>query len=167
MCRAIVHGDLKPENIRITSSGAVRILDFGSATAVTPGAPCVHSGGLTREYASPERLATHVVDARTDLWAVGIILYEALTGSHPDGRPDVRGMNPALARIVTRSLALADENRYPSAAAMARDLDEVAGGVTSTVSEEIPTGILRSCFAAARRPASAAINAAELGWNEM
>ncbi|WP_437679097.1 nSTAND1 domain-containing NTPase [Sorangium sp. So ce131] len=96
----IVHRDLKPENIRLDDAGCVKVLDFGIAkrmeatrAATITGAPAAVAGGVghgrqsaalgTPRYMSPEQLLGRDVDHRSDLWAMGIMLYELLTGRHP------------------------------------------------------------------------------------
>jgi len=89
----IVHRDLKPENIFVTSEGTVKVLDFGIAKALSsvekaPAAPMsqdTEGSGLigTPQYMSPEQFGNGEIDHRSDLWAVGIILFELLTGRHP------------------------------------------------------------------------------------
>ena len=78
----IVHRDLKPENIVVTLTGTVKVLDFGVATLLEPGAA---QGGIagTLPYMSPEQLGTETVDHRSDLWAIGILLFELLAAKHP------------------------------------------------------------------------------------
>jgi Tol biopolymer transport system component len=92
--RGIVHRDLKPANIKRTASGAVKILDFGLAKSVNPSSsdqgfsnsPTLVSGSMagvilgTAPYMSPEQARGKTVDARTDIWAFGCVLYEMLTG---------------------------------------------------------------------------------------
>ncbi|MBN1481112.1 serine/threonine protein kinase [candidate division KSB1 bacterium] len=80
--KSIMHLDLKPENIIITPEGDVKILDFGVGELVSrQGAQRSTSGTLA--YMSPEQLMGKAIDFRTDIWAVGVILYEMLDGQRP------------------------------------------------------------------------------------
>jgi Tol biopolymer transport system component len=139
--RGIVHRDLKPENVFVAPDDGVKILDFGLAT-LRDGAPT--DGGLgqalsgtivgTAGYMAPEQIEGKPVDGRADLFALGVMLYEMLTGRHPfrgastietlhavlASEPgDPRAENPrvpeALARIVQRLLAKRPEARFQSA----------------------------------------------------
>jgi tRNA A-37 threonylcarbamoyl transferase component Bud32/tetratricopeptide (TPR) repeat protein len=142
----IIHRDLKPENIAITDKQAVKILDFGiarfrqeiecrieSETAETVTALMPHAGGIagTLGYMSPEQASGRPVDARSDIFSIGVVLFEALTGSRPfrgetpteiiaailkDSPVPVRelrkGIDPRLARIVERCLAKDPADRF-------------------------------------------------------
>jgi serine/threonine protein kinase len=133
----IIHGDIKPANIMLTASGDVKILDFGLARKMQPG---MIVGTLA--YMSPEQLRGEGIDARSDLFSLGVLLYEGATGRHPfDGptllaiataiatidpplpsslRPD---LPPAFDRIIAFVLAKNRErHRYTSASTLAEDL---------------------------------------------
>jgi hypothetical protein len=80
---AIVHCDLKPENIYLTSDGVVKVLDFGIATLFDSARTAAHQVSGTPAYMAPEQWGADDIDHRADLWAVGIILWEMLTARHP------------------------------------------------------------------------------------
>ena len=144
----IVHRDLKPSNIFLTRHG-VKLLDFGLARPLVDDGgetdPALTQPGLivgTPKYMAPEQLQGSVIDARTDVFAVGAILYEMLAGYAPfdastlaatankilHTNPAVLGGSPAIAtadRVIHRALAKAPAQRYPSASAMADDLRSV------------------------------------------
>ncbi len=159
--KGIVHRDLKPENVMITSDGRVKILDFGLAKlhlpSVTPDASTQeHATGPgtvlgTVAYMSPEQVRGQTVDHRSDLFSVGVVLYEMLSGERPftgDTAPDTqasilnteprdlpaeRQVPPVLERIVRRCLEKQPERRFQSASDLAFALDALSSvsiGVT-------------------------------------
>jgi serine/threonine-protein kinase len=82
--RGIVHGDVKPANILVTSDGTPKIVDFG--LSILAGRPVIKKGGApTRAigYMSPEQLRGDAIDPRSDIWSLGVMLYEMLTGKQP------------------------------------------------------------------------------------
>jgi len=86
--KQVIHRDLKPSNILVTDSGQVRLLDFGVAKLLEADADhtsltSIYGRALTPDYASPELLRGDLVDARSDIYSLGILLYELLTGTRP------------------------------------------------------------------------------------
>jgi serine/threonine protein kinase len=167
VCRAVAHGhaagvvhrDLKPGNILVGGDGLPRVIDFGVAkladdldadAAVTETGPCVG----TRQYMSPEQFGGGPDDARSDVYAFGVILHELVSGRLPydvsrmslvdtarivrETRPaplEVRepGLGRGLDAIAAACLAKSPDGRYASATALADDLERVAAGQPATV----------------------------------
>jgi serine/threonine protein kinase len=152
----VVHRDVKPENIKLSPGGAV-LLDFGIAKAVAASAvvgPRVTRSGFTvgtSAYMSPEQVAgVKDIDHRSDLYSLGCVVYECLTGAPPYEHPDERrvlGMHqrgaipdprkrrpdtpPLLAKLVTKALAKQPGQRWQSAAEMQKALAACEGSPSS------------------------------------
>ena len=96
--RSLVHGDLKPGNIRISASGEVKVLDFGIAKALSLSRKVTRNEFGSLPYMSPERLDSDVqeVGRPADLWALGVILYELLSGAAPFHAPDTRRLEQQI-----------------------------------------------------------------------
>jgi len=135
----IVHGDIKPKNVRIDAHGEVRVLDFGIAKALSLSRRLTRNEFGSVPYASPERLDTGEVNAQSDLWSLAVMLYEMLTGMQPYQADSterlermIRSRIPpppapdpcpdALRRILMKALANDPAVRYHSARDFANDL---------------------------------------------
>lgn len=152
--QGVVHCDIKPENVMLTADGSVKLLDFGVArTIATPGGDTWASRTNTSTfsgtpaYMSPEVLNEQKPDARSDIFSLGVVLYEMLAGENPFHtatmietanrvihldpaplpklRPDV---SEQLGRIVSHAIEKRPDERYASATELARDLRAVISG---------------------------------------
>ncbi len=146
----IIHRDVKPANIMISKTGAVKVMDFGIARAIADtGNPVTQTAAVigTAQYLSPEQARGERVDARSDVYSLGCVLYEILTGQPPfvgdtpvsvayqhvreDPVPPSHkhgGISPELDAVVLKALAKNPDNRYQSAAEMRADLVRVHSG---------------------------------------
>jgi serine/threonine-protein kinase len=146
----IIHRDVKPANIMISKTGAVKVMDFGIARAIADtGNPVTQTAAVigTAQYLSPEQARGERVDARSDVYSLGCVLYEMLTGQPPfvgdtpvsvayqhvreDPVPPSHkhgGISPELDAVVLKALAKNPDNRYQSAAEMRADLVRVHSG---------------------------------------
>ena len=131
----IVHRDIKPGNILLDADGNAKLADFGiarvdeSAGELTLTMPGMTIGTL--KYMAPEQKAdAKSADARSDIYSLGVVFYEMLTGEAPEGRFGLpselrRELDPRLDRIVDRALQRAVENRYQTADEIAREISKI------------------------------------------
>src|SRR5579864_34386 len=145
--RGVVHGDLKPANLLVIADERIKILDFGLARlrgpvmsdATTQSLTEAHPWGGTLSYMAPEQLLGGEIDARTDIYSAGCVLYEMAIGQQPFADVDrsqligailrawqpfhcKAGLSPELKRIISKCLEKAPEARYQSAKELATDL---------------------------------------------
>ena len=124
----VVHRDLKPENILLTASGAIKIIDFGIARIDRLDLPALTMPGLvqgTPGYMAPEQLVGGAVDARVDVYALGVILSEMLLGHHPFERGS-SNMPPQVQVITRRCLESDPARRYRTTRDLLHDLDRAS-----------------------------------------
>jgi len=137
---SIIHRDVKPSNVIVTRQGIAKLVDFGLARVASGAATTLTAGPVgTLAYMSPEQVRNEPLDRRTDIWSMGVVLQEILTGKHPFARenmsavllaileqpPSVETLDPALAAIVCRALAKDRTHRYSDCREMLADLEGV------------------------------------------
>jgi eukaryotic-like serine/threonine-protein kinase len=153
----VVHRDLKPQNIMVEKSGRIIVMDFGIARTMEQGAGMTHTGALigTPDYMSPEQVMGEHVDARSDLFTLGIIFYQLLVGQLPYKADTLQGamykrtrekpkapaeVDPAvpalLSDIAAKCMQMEPAQRYQSALEIQKDIYEWRGGSTKRI--ELP-----------------------------
>ena len=166
----IVHRDISPRNILLTYDGFVKLIDFGVAYARNK-ISHTDSGTLKGKvrYMSPEQVKSLPVDRRSDVFSLGVVLYEMVTGCSPFvGDSDVERLKkilnyqfewPAnlkldipvqLENIIKRAMAYLPEDRYSTAASMSADLEAFIGSSKTVVNSDALSSVMRSLFARER-----------------
>ena len=137
--RRLLHGDLKPRNVRITPDGHVKVLDFGIAKALSLSRKVTRNDFGSMAYLSPERLESGEVDAYADYWAVGVLLHEMLTGS------------PAISGARHASIG-ANDSGAATAAGSRRRLSRCHAGGRRQAARSRSSRQIRRCPGDSRRP---------------
>jgi tRNA A-37 threonylcarbamoyl transferase component Bud32 len=147
--RGIVHRDVKPGNVLVTDDGRLKITDFGIARSEDPASTNETDVYGTPYYMAPEQIQGLPVDGRTDVFALGVVLYEMLTGSRPFpgatvaevahrivygalAEPEVEGrsVSPALRELLYQALAKDPADRFPTAGTLAEAVQDLAESTT-------------------------------------
>lgn len=170
----IIHRDVKPANIMISKTGAVKVMDFGIARAIADSGNSVTQTAAvigTAQYLSPEQARGDTVDSRSDVYSLGCVLYEILTGEPPfigdspvavayqhvreDPTPPSQrheGISPELDAVVLKALAKNPDNRYQTAAEMRADLVRVHSGEAPDAPKVLTDADRRSIMTAPQHP---------------
>jgi tRNA A-37 threonylcarbamoyl transferase component Bud32 len=178
--RKLVHRDVKPQNVLIDPDGRAKVTDFGIARSLEQKGMTATGRVLgTTDYVSPEQAMGEVVDERSDVYSLGIVLYEMLTGDVPfqaetqvgvamkhvnEPMPDVQAKRPevsaVLASVVDRSTTKDPRDRYHTVAELVRDLEQTleveaarrggTSGEATSVLDSVPTA--RRRLGRRRRP---------------
>ncbi len=140
--RHVVHRDVKPGNIMVLDDGVVKVADFGIAKVLGSASGMTHTGLMvgTPNYMSPEQVRGQTIDGRTDIFALGVILYEALTGQRPFAGQNITTViykiinedpapiaieptiHPGLWKVIGKSLAKRPDDRYQTCWDLFQDL---------------------------------------------
>ena len=157
--RNIVHRDIKPSNIMLTGNGVVKIVDFGLAHVSEATATLTHGTVGTASYMSPEQSLGKTADQRSDIWALGVVMAEMLTGEPPFKRetlsatllailnepPSKMDDVPAeVQKVVYRALSKDPEQRYQNCFEMLRDLEEAQASISTPDKSEETLGPKKS-----------------------
>ena len=157
--RGIVHRDIKPHNVMVLKNGSVKVMDFGIAQVMNK------SNTLTKEalgsvhYISPEQAKGSFTDSRSDIYSLGVVMFEMMTGRPPydgdspvavaiqhinGGAPRPTSLNPnipaGMEQIIMKAMALEPKDRYSSATELLNDLEEFRKNPALTFDYHIPIG---------------------------
>jgi serine/threonine protein kinase/tetratricopeptide (TPR) repeat protein len=178
----IIHRDIKPSNVMLTPAGVIKIVDFGLARVISEKTATLTGISGTVSYMSPEQSLGKSGTPRSDIWAVGVVLAEMLTGNNPFERETIssvvlailneaprslEGVPSELQGIIYRALSKNPEKRYSSCSEMLHDLERFrTAGVngTASVSSPRPRGDISRLVAEATKSALLPTSQPRLGW---
>jgi serine/threonine protein kinase len=169
--RLVVHRDIKPANLMLTQDDQLKITDFGTAKILQMGATQTSTVIGTPSYMSPEQIKGNPVDGRSDIFALGVILYELVTGQKPFPGDNVTtviyrvvneepipprqidaSIHPGLAAAITRALAKDPDERFQSCRQMSHALQNYSQTTGGEPTVRVPSS--RAAFPALAAPAS-------------
>jgi serine/threonine protein kinase/tetratricopeptide (TPR) repeat protein len=178
--RNIVHRDIKPANIIITKQNIVKIVDFGLARviATSSATQSLQTSG-TLPYMAPEQVLAEPIDQRCDVWALGVVLVQMVTGKHPFLRDNTAAMTFAilnqppgaleamprvLRAIAYRALSKEPEHRYPSAKEMLADLQSARQQITDVPDDAPENAVTQTTTVSSRELKEVAERASTPRW---
>ncbi len=165
----VVHRDISPQNLFVLYGGVTKVVDFGIARSAAHIGEATATGEIKGKlaYMSPEQVRAKTLDRRADIWALGVVLWEAVVGERlfkrehdaatmyavledeiPPASSRRRGVPPALDAIIRRALERNIAQRYPTALAMARDLESFIASTGAIVGPDDVADVMSQLFAA-------------------